>query len=214
MLRNEASFNLQIIQLKKQRSSHIRQLTKTINKVSDLIDREKSFEELVKCNDLLEISIKAIRDVTTKIIRHETDDKITEKEINIGTEQEFRLIQIHKLIDSYCGNVEKVSSFKNTPLKHTLLSSNTGKQISNPSAKSAPILNKTPRNIFGQHERLSLPSLRQRTDSHSDSQDGDSRALYYPVLELRRTTEHAKLSAKQIEEKIKHKLELLEKSFE
>ena len=31
--------------------------TKTINKVSDLIDREKSFEEVVKCNDLLEISI-------------------------------------------------------------------------------------------------------------------------------------------------------------
>ena len=122
MLRNEASFNLQIIQLKKQRSSHIRQLTKTINKVSDLIDREKSFEELVKCNDLLEISIKAIRDITTKIIRHETDDKITEKEINIGTEQEFRLIQIRKLVDSYCSNVEKVSSFKtphlNIPCYH------------------------------------------------------------------------------------------------
>ena len=34
------------------------------------------------------------------------------------------------------------------------------------------------------------------------------------VLERRRTTEHAKLTAKLIEEKIKHKLELLEKSFE
>ena len=34
------------------------------------------------------------------------------------------------------------------------------------------------------------------------------------VLERRKTTEHAKLSAKQIEEKIKYKLELLEKSFE
>ena len=121
----------QIIQLKKQRSSHIGQLTKTINKVTDLIDREKSFEEVVKCNDLLEISIKAIRDITTKIIRHETDDKITEKEINIGTEQEFCLIQIRKLIDSYCGNVENVSLFKNTPLKHTSFSSNKDKQISN-----------------------------------------------------------------------------------
>ena len=46
------------------------------------------------------------------------------------------------------------------------------------------------------------------------SQDGDSRASYYPVLERRRTTEHVKRSAKQIEEKIKQKLELLEKSFE
>ena len=80
------------IQLKRQVSSHIRQLTKTINKVFDLIDREKSFEEVVKCNKLLEISIKAIRDITIKIIRHKTDDKITEKELNIGTEQEFRLI--------------------------------------------------------------------------------------------------------------------------
>ena len=201
--------NEQIIQLKKQRSIHIGQLTKTINKVTDLIDREKSFEEVVKCNDLLEISIKAIRDITTKIISHETDDKMTEKEINIGTEQEFRLIQIRKLIDSYCGNVENVSSFKNTSLKHTSFTSNKGKQIPKSSAKLAPILNKTPRNIFGQHERFSLPSLRQKTDSHSVSQDGDSRSSYYPVLQRRRTTEHAKLSAKQIEGKIKHKFELL-----
>ena len=106
-------------QLKKQRSKHIGQLTKTINKVSDLIDREKSIKEVVKCNDLLEISIKAIQDIKTKIIRHETDDTITEKELNIGTEQEFRLIQIRKLADSYYGNVENVSPFKNTPLKHT-----------------------------------------------------------------------------------------------
>ena len=63
--------------------------------------------------------------------------------------------------------------------------------MSNSSAKSEPILNKTPRNIFGQHERFSLPSFRQRTDSYSVSQDGDSRASYYPVLERRRTTEHA-----------------------
>ena len=88
-------------QLKKQKSRYIGQLTKTINKVSDLIDREKSFKGVVTCNDLLEISRKAIQDITTKIIRHETDDKITEKELNIGTEQEFRLIQIRKLVDSY-----------------------------------------------------------------------------------------------------------------
>ena len=81
--------------------------------------------------------------------------------------------------------------------------------MSNSSAKSAPILSKTPRNIFDQHECFSLPSLRRRTNPHSVSQDGDSRASYYPVLERQRRTEHAKLSAKQIEEKIKHKLELL-----
>ena len=74
--RDKGNYNEQIIQLKKQRSSHIGQLTKTINKVSDLIDREKSFEEVLNCNDLLEISIKAIRDIITKIIRHQTDDKI------------------------------------------------------------------------------------------------------------------------------------------
>ena len=85
--------------------------------------------------------------------------------------------------------------------------------MSNSSTKSAPILCETPRNIFGQHERFSLPTLRQGTDSHSVSQDGDSRGSYYHVLERQRTTEYAKLSAKQIEEKIKHKLELLEKSF-
>ena len=49
----------------------------------------------------MDVAKCTIRDITTKIIRHETDDKITEKELNIGTEQEFRLIQIRKLIDSY-----------------------------------------------------------------------------------------------------------------
>ena len=85
-----------------------------INKVSDLIDCEKSFEEVVKCNNLLEISIKAIRDVKTKIISHEADNKITEKELKIGTEQEFRLMQIYKLIDSFCINVENISPFNPT----------------------------------------------------------------------------------------------------
>ena len=88
--RDEGHYNEHITQLKRQGSSHIKQLTKTINKVSDLRVHEKSFEEVVKCNDLFEISIKAIRDIITKIIRHEADDKITKKELKIGTEQEFR----------------------------------------------------------------------------------------------------------------------------
>ena len=132
---DEGHYNEQIIQLKKQRSSHIGQLTKAINKVSNLIDHEKSFEEVVKCNDLLEISIKAIQNIITKIIRHETDDKITKKELNIGTEQEFHSTQIRKLIDSYCSNVENISPFKNTPLKHTSFTSNKAKQMSNSSSK-------------------------------------------------------------------------------
>ena len=157
--------------------------------------------------------MKGIRDIAIKIIRHKTDDKITLKELNIGNEQEFCVIQIRKPIDSYCGNIENISPFKNTPLKHTSSAFGKVKQMSNSSTKSAPILNKTPRNIFGQHERFSLPSLCQRTTSHSISKDGDSRASYCPALKRRRTTERAKRPAKQIEEKIKHKFELLEKSF-
>ena len=84
----------------------------------------------------------------------------------------------------------------------------------NSSTNSALILSKTPRNIFGLGQRFSIPSLFQRTKSHSASQDGDSRVSYYPVIERWRSTEHTKLLAKQIEEKIKHKLQLLEKSFE
>ena len=148
-----------LFNLKGKEAGNIGQLTKTINKVCYLIDRERSFEEVVKCNDLLEISIKDIWDITTKIIRHETDDKITKKELSIGTEQKFHLIQIRKLIDSYCGNVENISPFKNTPLKHTSFTSDKGKQMSNSRTKSAPILNKTPHNIFGQHKCFSPPSL-------------------------------------------------------
>ena len=85
--------------------------------------------------------------------------------------------------------------------------------MSNSSTESTPILEKTPRNIFNQHKCLSLPLLLQKAGSHSVSQDADSRASYYPVLERLRTTEHRKLSGKN-EEKIKHKLELVEKSFD
>ena len=56
------------------------------------MDHEKSFEEVVKCNNLLEMSIKAIQNITTKIISHKTDNTIIEKELNIGTEQEFCFI--------------------------------------------------------------------------------------------------------------------------
>ena len=45
--RDEGYYNEQTIQIKRQRSSSIGQLTKTINKVSYLIEYEKSFEEVV-----------------------------------------------------------------------------------------------------------------------------------------------------------------------
>ena len=83
--------------------------------------------------------------------------------------------------------------------------------MSNLSAKSAPILNKTPTTFLVSMNVCHYPPFAREL---THLQDGDSRASYYPVLERWRTTEHVKLSAKQIEEKIKHKLELLEKSFE
>ena len=58
--------------------------------------------------------MKTIRDIATKIIRPETDENITEEELNIGTEKEFRLTQIRKFIDSYCGNVENIAPLKTT----------------------------------------------------------------------------------------------------
>ena len=42
-----------LFNLKGKEAGNIGQLTKTINKVFYLIDRERSFEEVVKCNDLL-----------------------------------------------------------------------------------------------------------------------------------------------------------------
>ena len=85
-------------------------------------------------------------------------------------------MQIRKFIDCYYGNEENVNPFKNTPFKQTSFTSDKGKQMSNSSSKSATIVKKSPRNIFGHHQRFSLPSRRQRTNSHSVSQDGDSTA--------------------------------------
>lgn len=101
----------------------LKQLTKF------LIECEKLFEEVAKCKNLLEMSITAILNVTTKFLRYETDDKITEKELYIGTEQEFHLKEIRKLIDFYCGKVENISPFKNTPSKATSFASEKGKQM-------------------------------------------------------------------------------------
>ena len=42
-----------LFNLKGKEAGNIGQLTKTINKVFYLIDRERSFEEVAKCNDLL-----------------------------------------------------------------------------------------------------------------------------------------------------------------
>ena len=53
-----------------------------------------------------------MRDITTKIIGHVWDDKITEQELNIRTEQEFCFVQICKLINCFCVNVENICPFK------------------------------------------------------------------------------------------------------
>ena len=82
---DEGYLNEKIISYRQNRSWYVAQLTKTINNVSDLIISKGSFEDVIKYNDKLE-------KIVLLYIRHETDDKIIEKEINTGTEQEFKLI--------------------------------------------------------------------------------------------------------------------------
>ena len=68
----------------------------------------------------------------------------------------------------------------------------------------------------------SILCLHSHTSAHSQpseltsssSLQGESKASYFAVLERRKTAEHAKLLADQVEECVKRKLEVLEKSLD
>lgn len=103
-------------------------------------------------------------------------------------------------------SVETISLFKNTVFKNTSFTCQIQVQ------RQHPFSTKLLENIFRQQECFSLPSLQQKASSQSFLQNGDSRASYgdsrASVLEKLRTRGHARLSAKQSEEKKKSKIRI------
>ena len=90
--------------LKNKRKSYIVGITKLINYIIKLIDRKGSFSDFSKFDKSLESHIQNIWDLTTKIIGSESDDIVVQLELQICTEQEFRVIQIRNAVSSYFEN--------------------------------------------------------------------------------------------------------------
>ena len=55
--------------LKNKRTSYIGQLSKVINEVTNLINENSDFNDVIKCNERLEEIINKIRKYTTKLIK-------------------------------------------------------------------------------------------------------------------------------------------------
>lgn len=93
-----------IISLKNKRKSYIGELTKTINLITDLIDKKAELSSIENCDKSLENIIKNVRQLTTELTQSESNDAIIQTELNICTEQEFRVIQIRNAISSHVEN--------------------------------------------------------------------------------------------------------------
>ena len=61
---------------KNKRKPYIVGITKLINSVTEFIDQKESFSDFSKFDKSLESHIQNIRDLTTKIIGSESDDKL------------------------------------------------------------------------------------------------------------------------------------------
>ena len=83
-----------IVSLKNRRKSHIGKITKTINKITNLVEKQADFSNIDSYNKSLENYNKNIRKLTSEVTQSEQNDTILQKELDICTEQKFRIIQI------------------------------------------------------------------------------------------------------------------------
>ena len=112
--------------LKNKRKRYIVGITKLINSVTEFIDQKGSLD-FSKFDKSLESHIQNIRDLTTKIIGNTFDDNVVQPELEISTEQEFRVIQIRNAISLYFENkdVSPINLNKETkPLTLDVVSQN------------------------------------------------------------------------------------------
>ena len=112
---------------KNKRKPYIVGITKLINSVTEFIDQKGSFSDFSKFDKSLESHIQNIRDLTTKIIGNKFDENVVQPELEISTEQEFRVIQIRNAISLYFENkdVSPINLNKETkPLTLDVVSQN------------------------------------------------------------------------------------------
>ena len=93
-----------IVSLKSKRKSYIGKITKTIYRITDLIDKQEDFSIIDSCNEFLENYIKNITNLTSETTQSEANNTVLQKELDSCTEQKFRVIQIKKVMPAYIEN--------------------------------------------------------------------------------------------------------------
>ena len=177
-----------------------------------------SFSDFSKFDKSLESHIQNIGDLTTKITGSESDDHVVQPELEICTEQEFRVIHIRNTISSYFENkdVSPINLNKETKAltldvvsqNNSLRKIKTPSQIENKVLLTNQTLN-TKIKTKSFHHSISCKSLSKLSSKLSSS----SRHTYLSILKRRKTAEQVNLLAIQAEECLKCKLKFLEKSF-
>ena len=89
-----------IRQFKKSRSGYVSTLTKVINKLIEHINLNSDIDCTKRYEIKLQNAIKNIRDITAKLHEVVKDEKEIHNLLNLSTEQEFRVIQIRKSLNS------------------------------------------------------------------------------------------------------------------
>ena len=83
------------------RKAYIGSLTKRINKITLLLSDENNKNSVIDENKKLDVTVSHLRRITSELKELYTDETKVSKAPQICTEQEFRVIQIRKSINSF-----------------------------------------------------------------------------------------------------------------
>ena len=190
--KSEGFIDEQVNNLLLRRKAYIGSLTKRINKITLLLSDENNKNSVIDQNKKLDVTVSHIRWIMSGLKELYTDETKVNKALEICTEQEFRVIQIRKSINSFL--------IENFPEEELIcLYSQASSETSNSDVGSVP-----------ENLQNSL-DVSQNSEIHAPSER--SRVSFLSVNK-RRTTEFRNKLLEQTEEKAKRRLERLQWSFE
>ena len=171
------------------RKAYIGSLTKRINKITLLLSDENNKNSVINENKKLDVTVSHLRRITSELKKLYTDETKVNKALEICTEQEFRVIQIRKSINSFL--------IENFPEEELIcLYSQASSETSNSDVGSVP-----------ENLQNSL-DVSQNSEIHAPSER--PRVSYLSVNERRRTTEFRDNLLEETEGKAKRRLERLQ----
>ena len=166
--------------LKKCRSGYVSALTRVINNLTEHINLISDVKEIQRYDFKLQNTIQSILDITAKLHEVIIDKKELENILNFCTEQEFRVIQIHKSIKNFTHqfinvNIKKSNSSNRSRRSHTVHSVHTP-QSSKHHLLSNPNPSYTDKQNFGDNSSINIRSAPKSSNSQGSSSSRSSYA--------------------------------------